>query len=132
MSKVPKVRKSVKKPIEDAKDDGNTAQRFELYHTLNQNIAKKDLKKAEKEEIIDAITKFTSQESQAMFSLINEDYKLHLEETKTDETPLPYNGRTVSKNSVEFDLADFPIRLRRILYKFVKIVQKSEQIRSSP
>lgn len=108
--------------------------RYELYHTLNQNIAKKDLKRTEKEELKDVISSFSTQESQALYNLIIED-RAHSQQDHDSQDhaskELPYGGVRLSQKSVEFDLADFPIRLRRIMYKFAKIVQKNEQYRIS-
>lgn len=96
---------------------------FQLYYTLNTNIQNTDLKKSEKEEIVKTIKNMDDSSRKALFLLMYEHMKLN--EKITDIYQLPYGG-TKKGTSLEFDLGKMPIKLRRILYKFVKIVQKSE------
>lgn len=99
----------------------------QLYFSLNKNIQNIDLKKNEKKELIDMLPSLDLQTKEAFFLLIYE----HMIETKKDEEQiekdykLPYEG-IGENNSVTFNLSKFPIELRRILYKFIKIVQKNE------
>jgi hypothetical protein len=104
-----------------------------LYYSLNKNIQPIDLKKVEKEELIDTTRKLDLDSKTAMFMLI---YQHLLEEKKAnneviDENEIPYFGVVKYKENgeeyLEFNLGKIPINLRRILYKFCKILQKNEK-----
>lgn len=93
---------------------------FQLYHTLNSNIQSTDLKKIEKTEILKTIDTMDQSSKEALFLLIYEHYRLN--EDPSDIYKLPYGG-TEKNNGIEFNLSKMPIKLRRIIYKFIKIVQ---------
>jgi len=109
---------------------------FQLYYTLNTNIQTTDLKKTEKEEIIRTISNIDENYRNAIFLLIYEHYMNESKEssqkdsvsTKHDApfgSTIPYGG--IEKGSdVEFNIGKLPIQLRRILFKFIKIIQKNE------
>ena len=96
---------------------------FQLYYTLNTNLQTTDLKKAEKEEILKVIKTMDDSSKKALFLLMYEHLKIN--EKNSDPYQLPYGG-VKKENCLEFDIGKMPIKLRRILYKFVKIVQKNE------
>ncbi len=93
---------------------------FQLYHTLNSNIQSTDLKKIEKEEIINEIQYMNQSARDAFFLLIYENSMINKD---IESYNIPYGG-IKSQNYVEFNLAKLPIKLRRILHKFIKILQK--------
>lgn len=101
---------------------------FQLYYTLNKNIQTADLKKSEKEEIISYIPKLDETHRNAIFLLIYEHYRNETQETDSIYK-LPYGGIEINgekKEGVEFNLGKMPIPLRRILFKFIKILQQQE------
>jgi hypothetical protein len=95
---------------------------FQLYHTLNSNIQQSDIKKAEKDEIVKFVSSMDSSSREAFFLLIYEHNRLENENYSMYD--LPYGGKVIEGN-LEFDLGEFPIKLRRILYKFVKVMQQN-------
>ncbi len=97
---------------------------FQLYYTLNSNIQTADLKKSEKEEILRTINIMDVHSKKALFLLIYEHAKIN-EDISSNIYDIPYGG-VETDGCLEFNLAKMPIKLRRILYKFIKIVQKNE------
>ena len=101
----------------------------QLYFSLNKNIQNIDLKKNEKKELIDILPSLDIQTKEAFFLLIYqhmiETQQNQINSTVSEEPIIPYEG-IEENNSIIFNLGKLPIELRRILYKFVKIVQKNE------
>lgn len=97
---------------------------YQLYYTLNTNLQTSDLKKNEKEELLNVIKNMSDlQSKKALFLLICEHAK---NEQVLYNNVIPYDGVEIKEDSVQFNLAKMPIKLRRIIYKFIKIVQKNE------
>jgi len=99
---------------------------YPLYYTLNVHLRTTDLKKSEKEEILQIISTMDSSSKNAVILLIVE----HLRITDDSFHPsksygIPYEGKKLDENLYEFDLAKLPIKLRRILYKFVQIYKNN-------
>lgn len=95
-----------------------------LYQSLTINIKSFDLKKDEKILLLNFIAKASTATKQKIFELILHEYFNNAD--ITDENRVPYNGVIVNNDTVSFNLADFPIRLRRILFKFMQIVESNE------
>lgn len=90
---------------------------YPLYYTLNKNLLTTDLKKNEKEELISAISTMDSEYKNAIYLLIYE----HFRSDSKEGIKTPYESKMINENSIEFDLAKMPIKLRRILFNFAKI-----------
>ncbi len=99
---------------------------FQLYHTLNKNIQSTDLKKVEKEDILKTIDVMDQQSRDAFFLLIYEHARIN--DNSEDVYNIPYSG-IETPQGIEFNLGKLPIKLRRILYKFVKVLQKNENLK---
>lgn len=99
---------------------------YALYHTLNKTVQTADLKKSEKEEIVRYVSLLSPEDKGAFFLLIYEHYRnemLTKNENYVPEYIIPYEG-VETTNGISFNLAKLPISLRRILFKFIKILQK--------
>lgn len=102
---------------------------FQLYYTLNTNLEKKDINLTKKREILEAIKTMDILSKKAFFMLIYE--HAITEGMDLSNYKIPYGGieKTISTTSqLHFDLLKFPIPLRHILYKFIKVIQKNENI----
>lgn len=97
---------------------------FQLYYTLNKNIQSADLKKSEKEEIISYIPKLDESHRNAIFLLMYEHYRNETQEMN-DIYKIPYSG-IEKPTGIEFNIGKMPIPLRRIIFKFIKILQQQE------
>jgi hypothetical protein len=93
---------------------------FPLYTTLNTNIIKKDLTVLQKNETIKKIESLDCKAHELIYALIKCYY---LENDNGEQLSIPYNGK-LAKERIEFNLSDFPIGLKQLLYKFVIVHQK--------
>lgn len=98
---------------------------FPLYNTLSVNLPTKDLTIKQKSDLVKHLSSFDPEECKLAYALIRSYY---LDKDKGDVLSLPYNPQ-LSKNKkkqsiIKFDLLDFPIPLRQLLYKFVTLHQK--------
>ena len=93
---------------------------FPLYTTLNTNIIKKDLTIPQKKEFIKKINQVDSKTHELIYALIK---CFYLENESGDPFSIPYNGK-LAKERIDFNLSDFPVELKQLLYKFVTIHQK--------
>lgn len=89
-----------------------------LYQSFNSNLQTSDLKKAEKEEILRTIETMETDSMEALFELICEHGK------QNDVTDVIPYGEEVEDNVLEFNLAKMPIPLRRIIFKFIKVLNR--------
>lgn len=103
---------------------------FPLYDSLNKKIPSGDLSSKKKKEFIANIKIIDETGRDLIYALI-QFYYLQNEDTFED---IPYKG--VRKNVVKgkgnltWNLANFPLKLRHILYKFVLIhIKKMEEER---
>lgn len=98
----------------------NKMSQFPLYTTLITNLPKKDLTIAQKRDFVRKVTDLDQEAHELVYALI----KCYAIEHNTGVSfSLPYNGQ-LAKDRIEFDLLDFPIELRQLLYKFVTIHKK--------
>lgn len=125
----------------------STQNTFNLYHTLNKQIPKKDLTLKNKKDLLTFIEKVQSSSlifkndssinheeiAQNMLMLILEHAKYEGEWMYDMNTPdiLPYNCKISksdvqkdSKEYVEFDLDGLPQKLKWILFKFKNLILK--------
>ena len=100
---------------------------FPLFINLNKDIPKKDLTIKEKEEFISKIQDIDTSGRDLIYALIQIYYMGNGKEKLLDE--LPYKGKRYSvckgKEDLTGSVTDFPIPLRHILYKFIKIHTQS-------
>jgi hypothetical protein len=100
---------------------------FPLYDTLNKDFSKKDLTVKEKEEFLDKIENIDETGRDLVYALI----RFYSNENEKDYSSdvLPYKGiRTETikgKENLTWTFTDFPIKLRHILYKFIKMHSQS-------
>lgn len=99
--------------------------KYELYHTLNSNLQNNDLKKKEKEEIINQINFLDKESMEAIFLLIYEHFRLNSDNTEL--YVIPYEGQSCNNNLI-FNISKLPIKLRRIIYNFIKILQQKNDL----
>lgn len=100
---------------------------FPLYNNLNKDIPKKDLTVSQKEELVFKLNSIDDTGRDLVYALIQfcniENTNENQENTYSDQ--LPYNGIREevkkSRENLTWSLADLPIRLRHILYKFVNM-----------
>jgi len=92
---------------------------FPLYDSLTKSIPKKDLSIKQKKDFITDIQIFDQDGIELIYALTRV-YKLQNNDDTHNNSNfnLPYGGKFI-KDDIKFDLDDFPIPLKRILYKFV-------------
>ena len=88
-----------------------------LYNSLNYNNSISDLKEVEKNELVNLIEKLDSESLETIYTLILYDYSKNFPNSKVI---FPYKSKQ-NDNNIEIKLDGLPIRLKRIIYKFVKI-----------
>jgi hypothetical protein len=103
---------------------------FPLFDSLNKDLPKKDLTINEKEEFISKIQDIDNTGRDLVYALIQV-YSISEENNKNFDE-LPYKGikeeRSKGVQDLTWTFTDFPIKLRHILYKFIKIhVQSVEE-----
>lgn len=95
---------------------------FPLYETLNKDLSKKDLTDLQKKRLIKLISKLDNDTQNLMYALIK-NYFLENEREIASPIIIPYKGK-MEKDCINFDLLEFPIALRQLLYKFVMLHKK--------
>lgn len=104
------------------KHKGKKMNQFPLYDSLKQYITKKDLTVKEKTEFIEMVDKLDDEGYGLMYALIK-CYQLENEK----DTYVPYKAN-VQKDQIEFNLAELPNSLKRMLYKFLSLhLEKLQQ-----
>jgi len=105
----------------------NKMSNFPLFDSLNKDIPKKDLTIKEKEEFVSKIQDIDTSGKDLIYALIQIYHMGNVKEKLSDE--LPYKGKRYSlckgKEDLTWSFTDFPIPLRHILYKFIKIHTQS-------
>jgi|688.fasta_scaffold1300291_1 hypothetical protein len=91
---------------------------FPLYDNLSSNITNNDLTVKQKDEFIKTVSEIDNDGAELIYALIRS-YQLDKSDIKNTFI-LPFDGICVDKD-IKFNLADFPIPLRQILYKFIKL-----------
>ena len=98
-----------------------TATSFPLFASLDNNIPNKDLTAKQKQEYIDSVNNIDISGKELLYALIMVFYITTENIHSTDH--LPYKGKN-SNGNITWVFSDFPIRLRHILYKFIKLHEK--------
>ncbi len=91
---------------------------FPLYDNLSKDLKNRDLLVKEKTDFVNKIKQIDQDGLDLIYALIRV-YYVKNEENKTDFS-LPYNGKYI-KEDMKFDLDDFPIQLKQMIFKFIKI-----------
>jgi hypothetical protein len=102
---------------------------FPLYTSLITNLPTKDLTVLEKQALIKDIATLDTDAHELIYALIKSYY---LEHSGGDE--IPYNGK-IQKDRISFSLLDMPVKLRRLLYRFISLHVKKlaeDKIYQSP
>jgi len=89
---------------------------FPLYTTLLPNLPVKDLTVLQKNDFIKKVAILDLEGRELIFALI----KCYFIEHNNDKFAIPYNGQ-LAKDRIDFDLLEFPVELRQLLYKFVTL-----------
>lgn len=93
---------------------------FPLYTSLNKNIVEKDLTLLQKKDMVDKITK-----NQDIHELLYALIKTYYIENNGNYFAIPYRGK-LNDEKIDFDLEDFPKKLKQILYKFITLHIKNK------
>jgi hypothetical protein len=97
---------------------------FPLYDTLEKKVTKSsDIKPIEKRNCIDIITSLDENGKEILVILIYLYYKNNNNKNETEQV-IPYDGSYVQKNNnidIEWNINKFPVKLKRILYEFLKM-----------
>ena len=101
--------------------------KFPLYDSfikqLDQNCKESDLKTGHKEELIKNIKTIDKKGSELIYALIRT-YQMH---NSGNMSEIPFDG-IKKKENIKFDLENFPLELRHLIYKFVKMhIQTMEE-----
>jgi len=94
---------------------------FPLYSTLANNLPEKDLTLLQKREFINKIAKFDANAHELLYVLIK---CFFIENNPGYSLESPYNGKFIGKD-MQYNLLDLPFKLRQLLYKFLKLHEKS-------
>lgn len=94
---------------------------FPLYDSLIKDIDNEDFTIKEQDKFMKLIKNFDDDGYEKIYCLIR---VFQLENSEDKSTfKLPYGGKFI-KQDVTFDFNEFPINLKKILYKFAKIHSK--------
>ena len=93
-----------------------------LYGSLGYNISTEDLNLEEKHWLTNAIDDLDLEKKKVIYHLMLHDYTKANPNTKVI---FPYKSKQVSTDRLEIKLDAMPIRLKRIIYKFVKLAEIS-------
>ena len=93
-----------------------------LYESLGYNIPTEDLTIEEKDWLTETIPKLDNDKKELIYLLILHDYTKANPNTKVI---LPYKSKQI-RESIEIKLDALPIRLKRILLKFVKLAEQTD------
>lgn len=111
---------------------------FPLYNILADDLPKKDLTLQEKKSLISSLDLFDAETKELVFVIIKYHYlQNHLQtlKNKKESYVSPYSGK-LSSHGVTFNLLEFPVELRQMLYKFAclhkkKLTEDEEKNRST-
>lgn len=92
---------------------------FPLYDSLTRDLPKKDLSVKQKEELVEKLNKIDENGRDLVYALIQ---VYNINNQGEESKSLPYGGESEvnkGKEDITWNLTEFPIKLRRTLYKFV-------------
>jgi hypothetical protein len=93
-----------------------------LYDSLGYNISGEDLTVDEKSYLTDAINSLDPDRKKLVYFLVLHDYVKTNPHTKVI---FPYKSKQIGNDKLEIKLDALPTRLKRILYKFIKLAEIS-------
>lgn len=108
---------------------------FPLYDNLIQQLPKKDLTVKQKEEVINNITILDLNGKELVYALI---YVFYIQNVSHDCSIMPYQGEKhklsekKSQYTVSWNLLNFPIKLRQLLYTFTSLHIKTMKNDENP
>jgi len=88
---------------------------FESYYSTSKDC---DLKKEEKVFLCKKIKELNEDDKEAIFILI---YSYYLNEEGDKSKSIPFEGSKNNLRGIDFNLKNFPLRLRQMCYKFCTI-----------
>jgi hypothetical protein len=101
---------------------------FPLYSSIKTNLPNRDLTVTEKLDFINRIKEYDVETHELVCALI----KCYYTDNGGSPMTIPYDGKLV-KDRIDFNLLDFPIKLRQLLYKFIKLhkrkIKEDEEIK---
>lgn len=99
-----------------------------LYGSLGYNISNEDLTLDEKNWLVEAIKNLDIKNKNHVYCLMLVDYN---KANPNNKVIFPYKSKQVTDKIFEAKLDAMPIRLRRIIYKFVKLAQVTDILQES-
>lgn len=93
-----------------------------LYDSLSYNISNDDLTVDEKKFLINHLPKLDAEKKELIYTLILHDYSKSNPNTKV---VYPYKSKQITNDKIELKLDAWPNKLKRIIYKFVKLASES-------
>ena len=100
---------------------------FPLYDNLVQELPTKDLTLKQKDEFSKNILKIDTNGMELIYALIH--FYFIRNESATEIVDLPYAGTKIENEHNNYDITweigNFPIKLRQLLYKFVSMHLKT-------
>lgn len=93
-----------------------------LYDSLSYNISNDDLTIDEKKFLTAQLPELDTEKKELIYTLILHDYSKANPNTKV---VYPYKTKQLSNDKIELKLDAWPNKLKRIIYKFVKLAQES-------
>jgi hypothetical protein len=93
--------------------------KFPLYDSLYKDAEETDLTASQKKSFITKVQTIDSDGYELLYALIRF-YQVEVDGVNT-KFDIPYSGKYVNKNDIEFDLTALPNKLKRILYKFIQV-----------
>lgn len=91
---------------------------FPFYDSMIKDVKNKDLTMKQKDDFISTINKIDENGYELVYALIRIYEMQHEENSGT--FIIPYSGKYIEKD-IQFDLEQFPFKLKQILFKFVSI-----------
>lgn len=102
-------------------------QKYPLYHTLTKNISSAVMRKTQEAQLKNKLDKLDENSCKAVLMIITEHSRVEDNQTfNTAKITIPYQGEQVGKD-VKFDLANFPNKLKWVLWKFVNLEVASKK-----
>jgi hypothetical protein len=93
-----------------------------LYDSLRYNIQEDDLNKNEKNYLTEFIMNLDIEQKEIIYLLILHDYIKNNPNTKVI---YPYKTKQITNDKIEIKLDALPNRIKRILFKFCKLIELS-------
>jgi hypothetical protein len=93
---------------------------FPFYDMLSNNIKNKDLTIKQKNEFMTKISHIDEKGTELLYLIIRL-YEINNNKDVIESYKLPYSGNYINKTDIQFDLEQFPVILKQMLYKFINI-----------